>query len=124
MKIVDLNLKNNEIKALSKISKSRYENIFNVGTNNEYYFYNKIKTVKFPEDLSPGIFYNKTITNKVPYTAISFYVYSTQDLWWFILLTNNITNPISVVQPGTVLKIIKKEYVEDIINNILKLNNA
>ena len=47
-----------------------------------------------------------------------------QDLWWFILLTNNITNPISVVQPGTVLKIIKKEYVDDIINNILKLNNA
>ena len=124
MKIVDLNLKNNEIKALSKISKSRYENIFNVGTNNEYYFYNIIKTVKFPEDLSPGIFYNKTITNKVPYTAISFDVHSTQDLWWFILLTNNITNPISVVQPGTVLKIIKKEYVEDIINNILKLNNA
>jgi hypothetical protein len=124
MKIVDLNLKNNEIKALSKISKSRYENIFNVGTNNEYYFYNIIKTVKFPEDLSPGIFYNKTITNKAPYTAISFDVYSTQDLWWFILLTNNITNPISVVQPGTVLKIIKKEYVDDIINNILKLNNA
>jgi|TARA_R110000824_G_scaffold74657_1_gene189680 hypothetical protein len=124
MKIIDLNKKHNDIDELSNLSDNRYENIFNMGTNNNYFFYNIIKTIKFPEELDSGIFDYKIINQKKPYTAVSYDVYGTQNLWWLILLSNNITNPVDVITPGTRLKIIKSKFVKDIINTIIELNNA
>lgn len=124
MKIIDLNKKHNDIDELSNLSDNRYENIFNMGTNNNYFFYNIIKTIKFPEELDSNIFDYKIINQKIPYTAVSYNVYGTQNLWWLILLSNNITNPVDVITPGTRLKIIKSKFVKDIINTIIELNNA
>ena len=124
MKIIDLNKKHNDIDELSNLSDNRYENIFNMGTNNNYFFYNIIKTIKFPEELDSNIFDYKIINQKLPYTAVSYNVYGTQNLWWLILLSNNITNPVDVITPGTRLKIIKTKFVKDIINTIIELNNA
>ena len=124
MKIIDLNKKHNDIDELSNLSDNRYENIFNMGTNNNYFFYNIIKTIKFPEELDSSIFDYKIINQKLPYTAVSYNVYGTQNLWWLILLSNNITNPVDVIIPGTRLKIIKSKFVKDIINTIIELNNA
>jgi hypothetical protein len=124
MKIIDLNKKHNDIDELSNLSDNRYENIFNMGTNNNYFFYNIIKTIKFPEELDSSIFDYKIINQKLPYTAVSYNVYGTQNLWWLILLSNNITNPVDVITPGTRLKIIKSKFVKDIINTIIELNNA
>ena len=124
MKIIDLNKKHNDIDELSNLSDNRYENIFNMGTNNNYFFYNIIKTIKFPEELDSSIFDYKIINQKKPYTAVSYDVYGTQNLWWLILLSNNITNPVDVITPGTRLKIIKSKFVKDIINTIIELNNA
>jgi len=124
MKIIDLNKKHNDIDELSNLSDNRYENIFNMGTNNNYFFYNIIKTIKFPEELDSSIFDYKIINQKLPYTAVSYNVYGTQNLWWLILLSNNITNPVDVITPGTRLKIIKTKFVKDIINTIIELNNA
>lgn len=122
--IVDLNKKQNEITDLADLESTRYENIFNLGTRDNYYFFNIIKTVKFPENLNPELYYTKIITGKKPYTAISFEFYGTQNLWWLILLSNNITNPVDVITPGTRLKIIKREYINDVIQSIKNLNNA
>tara|TARA_X000001382_G_C3168493_1_gene178694 strand:+ start:358 stop:732 length:375 start_codon:yes stop_codon:yes gene_type:complete len=124
MKIIDLNKKHNDIDELSNLSDNRYENIFNMGTNNNYFFYNIIKTIKFPEELDSSIFDYKIINQTLPYTAVSYNVYGTQNLWWLILLSNNITNPVDVITPGTRLKIIKSKFVKDIINTIIELNNA
>ncbi len=124
MKIIDLNKKHNDIDELSNLSDNRYENIFNMGTNNNYFFYNIIKTIKFPEELDSSIFDYKIINQKLPYTAVSYNVYGTQNLWWLILLSNNITNPVDVITPGTRLKIIKSKFVKDIVNTIIELNNA
>ena len=95
-----------------------------MGTNNNYFFYNIIKTIKFPEELDSSIFDYKIINQKLPYTAVSYNVYGTQNLWWLILLSNNITNPVDVITPGTRLKIIKSKFVKDIVNTIIELNNA
>ena len=124
MKIIDLNKKHNDIDELSNLSDNRYENIFNMGTNNNYFFYNIIKTIKFPEELDSSIFDYKIINQKLPYTAVSYNAYGTQNLWWLILLSNNITNPVDVITPGTRLKIIKSKFVKDIVNTIIELNNA
>lgn len=124
MKIIDLNKKHNDIDELSNLSDNRYENIFNMGTNNNYFFYNIIKTVKFPKELDSSIFDYRIINQNKPYTSVSYDVYGTQNLWWLILLSNNITNPVDVITPGTRLKIIKSKFVRDIINTIIELNNA
>lgn len=124
MKIIDLNKKHNDIDELFNLSDNRYENIFNMGTNNNYFFYNIIKTVKFPKELDSSIFDYRIINQKKPYTSVSYDVYGTQNLWWLILLSNNITNPVDVITPGTRLKIIKSKFVKDIINTIIELNNA
>jgi hypothetical protein len=124
MKIIDLNKKHNDIDELSNLSDNRYENIFNMGTNNNYFFYNIIKTVKFPKELDSSIFDYRIINQNKPYTSVSYDVYGTQNLWWLILLSNNITNPVDVITPGTRLKIIKSKFVKDIINTIIELNNA
>ena len=124
MKIIDLNKKHNDIDELSNLSDNRYENIFNMGTNNNYFFYNIIKTVKFPKELDSSIFDYRIINQNKPYTSVSYDVYGTQNLWWLILLSNNITNPVDVITPGTRLKIIKSKFAKDIINTIIELNNA
>lgn len=124
MSIEDLNKKHNDIIELVNLPENRYENIFNLGTNNNYYFYNILKTIKFPAELDVNIFDYKTINQRKPYTTISYDAYGTQNLWWLILLSNNITNPVNIITPGTRLKIIKSKYVKDIINTIKNLNNA
>jgi len=124
MNIEDLQQKQNSISDLRRLPDARYENIFTIGKNNGYYFYNILKTIKFPENLNPDLFYYKIIDQKLPYTAISYKIYGTQDLWWFIVLSNNIQNPVQYITPGTKLKIIKKEYLKNILTQIKKLNNA
>lgn len=124
MIIKDIEKKQNDIEDLPLLPVNRYENIFNMGTNNSYYFFNINKTIKFPDNLDKNIFYEKIVNARKPYTAISFDSYGTQDLWWLILLANKITNPVSVVKPGTKLKIIKQKYIKDIIKSIQTLSNA
>jgi len=122
--ITDLDKTQNNIPELDKLEKYRYENIFKVGRNNNYYFYNILKTITFPENLNKDIFYYETITSRRPLTTISYNIYGNQDLWWLIVLTNKITNPIETIAPGTALKIIKPEFVDKIITSIRRKNNV
>lgn len=122
--IEDLQINQNDAPDLPNLPPQRYENIFKLGKNNGYYFFNILKSVKFPEDLSTDIFYYKTVETKMPHTALSYKIYGTQNLWWFLLLSNNIINPVKYLTPGTRIKVIKKEYIKDIIDQIKKLSNA
>jgi hypothetical protein len=124
MKVINLQVEQNSINDLPDLSHMRYENIFNVNLYNNYYFYNIIKTIKFPENINPELYYEKIINSKKPYTTISYEIYGTQDLWWFILLSNNISNPVSVCTPGTKLKVIKMKYLKDILESIKSANNV
>lgn len=124
MKVIDLQIDQNSINELPSISSNRYENIFNLNIYNGYYFYNIIKTIKFPENINPELYYEKIINSKKPYTTISYEIYGTQDLWWLILLSNNITNPVSVVTPGTKIKVIKLKYIKSILDSIKRANNV
>lgn len=124
MKIEDINLTRNNIPGLTNLSDLRYENVFKMAKNNNFYFYNVLKNVQFPTALNESLFYVKTINRRLPYTTISHQEYGTQDLWWLIALANKITNPVAIPKPGTNLKIIKKKYIKRILDTIKSLNNV
>lgn len=109
-------MKQNEISELPFLDNSRYENLFNVYFGGERYSYNLYNRIWFPEDMDPIYFSNYTVeSSEMPWTAISQKLYGTIKLWWLICTVNKIINPVLFPESGTVLKVLKKEYVNDVL---------
>lgn len=114
----------NSIKELPKLRNENYANIFNVyqDTNN-HYFYNLLQTVEIPSNLPANYYYNYNIVYGDTWPFISYKNYKTPNLWWVITTTNNVSNPLEAVEPGTQIKILKSQYVSLILNQIsLQIN--
>lgn len=112
-----------DINNLERIPSISYENIFRLyltenQNSSNFYYYNILNSVYFPENIPTGIYYEITLNKRLPWTAISYNEYRTTDLWWLIVLTNKIFNPVYYPAPGSVLKIIKPEYVKLVLNEI------
>ena len=113
----------NEITDLDSLSELRYENIFKVNQTeeNKYYFYNINRTIRFsPADLDSKYFYKFRVNRIIPYTALSYNLYNTMDLWWLICVINNIDNPVEFLKPGAIIKVIKQQYVSTVVDMIKK----
>lgn len=117
----------NETGLLASISKNRYENIFRMYpteersySNKTYLFYNILNSVYIPTPLASGTFYTITLNRSTPWTVISYDEYQTTDLWWLIVLANNIYNPVVFPPAGTRLNIIKPRYISTVIDTINK----
>ena len=109
----------NNISDLPNLSDLRYENIFKVyKTNQNHYYYNILNTVSIPLDIDSSTYYLINYNSKMPWTVVSYNAYGTTDLWWLILLTNQITNPVKLPKNLGQLKIIKPEYVRSIVAEI------
>jgi hypothetical protein len=109
----------NDIPVLTSLTEYKFENIFKVYQNSEgYYYYNILKKISIPADISVDLYENVRINRKLPLTAISYTQYNTIDLWWLICIINNMHNPLELIAPGTVLKVIKPSSVPDIIDAI------
>lgn len=109
-------MKQSQILELPHLLPSSYENIFNVyRDSNNMYYYNLLETVLVPE-LPPGYFNTYTIQPKDTWANISYYVYKTTVLWWLILHVNKITNPLSPLNVGQSINILKPEYIPNIIS--------
>jgi len=112
------------IKVLNTLPNVSYENIFrtyfteNTDSTN-FFYYNLVNSVYFPENIPPSIYYTITLNKRLPWTAISYNEYRTIDLWWLIVLANKIFNPVYYPNPGSTLKIIKPEYVKIILSDIM-----
>jgi len=112
-----------DIKILGDNPEVSYENIFRVystenSNESNFLFYNLLNIIYLPSELQTGPYYTITVTRLMPWTAISYNEYRTIDLWWLIVVANNISNPVQYPVPGTQLKIIRPEYVPNIINEI------
>jgi len=113
--IEDLQKYRNEIDELVNIKYTRYENIFQVAKNNNYYFYNILKKINIPENIDSRLFHEVIVSINIPYTTLSNQYYGTQDLWWLICLVNEIKNPITNITPGTKLKILTSDAVNKVL---------
>lgn len=101
------------------LSPQQYENIFNVYSDSDIgYFYNLLKTVNFPSDLSSDVYDIYVIEPTDTWPLISWKMYNSIFLWWVLCSVNNISNPLKFPSPGTEIKIIKTRYLQTILNNI------
>ena len=103
---------------MPELSQYRFENIFRVFKDGKYNFYNIMKTVSFPEILSERYYFTYTVDRSLPYTALSYMMYNTIELWWLICAVNKIDDPTSFITPGTRIKIIKQSEISTIIDEI------
>lgn len=114
-----------DISFLDSIPNVSYENVFRMyvtedSMDGNFLYYNLLNSVYFPKNLPANTFYTIEINKRLPWTAISYNEYRTIDLWWLIVLVNNIYNPIFYPSPGSTLKIIKPEYIKLIFDEITK----
>ena len=108
---------------LPPLPENSYENIFRLyvteeSQTNKQIYYNILNSVYIPTPLAPGSYYTITLSKSLPWTVISYDEYKTVNLWWLIILANNITNPVLYPAPGSTLNIIKPQYIPNIINSI------
>ena len=111
-------MKQNDILDLPELDSNRYENIFNVYEQDDYYYYNIFNRVTFPSDVSDDVFTNYRITRVYPWTTISHRIYGTQHLWWLIVAANKIQNPTQLPAPGSILRAVKPDYLQTILAKI------
>ena len=126
-------MRHNEIANLPTINIENFENIFNVyQDNNNMYYYNLLQTIIFPENLPLNLFDTYVTKYGDTWPLISHKTLNNTNLWWIILLANNIKNPIIPTYqnkkrktvygplPGTVLKIPITDLVREILFQIRK----
>lgn len=114
-------MKQNQISQLPKLDVESYENIFNVyQDDNGMYYYNLLQTISFPSNLPLSLFTSYVVKYGDSWPFISYKNFNTPNLWWLILLANNIQNPLEPLINGTVLKIPKTEVVKEVLAQIGK----
>lgn len=92
--------------------------------NNQFYYNLLTSNIVIDGELDPASYYTVTITKRIPWTTIAYNEYRNMNMWWIILITNKISNPVEFPKPGTVLKILYPRFVRYVIdqinNNLLK----
>jgi hypothetical protein len=113
-------MKHNDITDLVSIESTKLENLFNVYQESTgEYFYNILNTVNFDSDnMAPYLYDWYSVITGDTYTGISYKHYNTINLWWVICSLNNIQNPTSAPTPGESIKILKSNYVNDVLTTI------
>lgn len=114
-------MKQNQIKDLPNLNIENYENIFNVyQEENGMYYYNLLNTVVFPPNLPANAFSQYTIKYGDTWPFISYKVYNTPNLWWLILLANNIINPINSIEVGKQILIPIESVAKEVLSQTSK----
>ena len=110
----------NTIPGLSDLESYDFENIFKMcfDTDKQAFFYNIIKTVNIPNNISQDLFEVQVVPPSTSMTALSYRVYGTVKLWWLICTVNNIDNPVEFLPSGVPIKVIKPRHVHFIVNLI------
>ena len=115
-------MKQNSITELPTINSNRYENLFNVFTtikdSNYYYYYNILNKITIPDTTSDDVYELYEVNRLLPLTTLSFNIYNTIHLWWLIVIVNKIQNPTKLIAPGSTLRILKPNYINNVINKL------
>jgi hypothetical protein len=110
----------NSIADLKNLDLTRYENIFKIYNTGEknYFYYNINKKISIPDNFDERLFYHIVLPSGLPLTTLSYNAYGTMDLWWLILILNEIINPIKDIPEGKKIRLLKPEYIEQILDSI------
>ena len=110
---------------LPQLSFYRYENFFNIYTDSDNSkFYNLLRSINIIPANDSSIESKYSVHLNDTWIYISYKYYGTIHLWWLVCEYNRIKDPTQIPEPGTVLKLIKKDLVWAIITNLNKqINN-
>lgn len=112
-------MKQNQIEGLPKLDSENLENIFNVYKDKDgMYFYNLLQTVNLPFNLPPNLFTSYTIKHGDTWPYISFKAYKSPNLWWLILMANNIQDPTIKLIPGVTIALPIASVVTEVLAQI------
>jgi len=108
-----------DINELPFLKSYRYENIFKIYKNgDDQYYYNLLQSVFLPDKIDEDYVYYQLVTKTMPWTIVSFNAYKTIELWWLVCLANKIYNPIVLPKENQLLKIIRPQFVPNVVNEI------
>jgi hypothetical protein len=113
------------------INANNFANMFNVykdsDVDNAYtYAINRTLNVQgLPEDptddYNNSMFIYHTIQHDDTWKLISYKAYDTIDLWWMICKVNNIIDPTDMPEIGATIRILSRDLVNDMLNNLRTL---
>jgi hypothetical protein len=113
-------MKDNIKNPLKTLSIFRFENFFNVfyDEENKINFYNILKNITVYPANDNTIDDEYIFKENDNWPVISYKFYNTSDLWWLICEYNRIYNPIEQPENGTILRILKPEYVYKVLEEL------
>jgi hypothetical protein len=112
-------VKQNQLKELPRLNAENFENIFNVYQDQDgMYFYNLLQTIIFPQNLPANLFTQYVVAYGDTWPFISFKALGSPNLWWIILLANNIQNPLEPLVNGTIIKIPIMDVVKEVLTQM------
>ena len=114
----ELNKLRNEVGDIGILKETLYENIFTMYKEGNHYAYNILKKVNIPRDLQDDTYYYVRVYGNQTWTQISLQEYGDINLWWLICAASGIRNPVLNPAPGTMLRVIKRSLVMDVINDV------
>jgi hypothetical protein len=104
------------------ISNSTEINLFPVmfDQSNYEYFLNIFRAYVINEDIQNNVLYYTTheVSDSDWLDLIAYKYYKTVSLWWVVALVNGFNNPFEDLNPGDNLKILKPEYLYQLLKEI------
>ena len=113
-------MKQNQINTLPKLDNELLENIFNVYQENGMYFYNILQSIQFPQVLPSNLFTVYRIVHGDTWPFISYKTLKSPNLWWLLLLVNNITNPLEPLKTGSVINVPVEDVTREVLMKLIK----
>jgi len=112
-------MKQNSIKSLPSLNNEHLENIFNVYQDKDgFYYYNLLQSVTIPDNLPAGFYKTYFPVPGDTWPNISYKNYNTPNLWWIIIATNGIHNPVQNPTVGKKINILKSNYIPIILQQL------
>ena len=99
-----------------EITPENFENILSVHEDqNGYYYFNLLNTIHFPTNLDSSMYDIYIAKPEETYTIISYNFYGSTKLWWLVCGMNQILDPTYPPYAGRPLKILKRQYIPQIL---------
>jgi nucleoid-associated protein YgaU len=113
-------MKQNQFSNLPKVSIYRYENFFNVYQDQTGNYYNLLKAINVFQSNNDNVQEDYNIKYTDTWYSISYRYYNTMELWWLICTYNQIMDASKMPEPGTIIKLLKPNYVGIVLEQLYK----
>lgn len=102
------------------LSNSSEMNLFPVMQDGSEYFLNLFRCYIINNQVQNNILYylSHEVSDSDWLDTISNTYYGTPTLWWIVALVNSMENPFEDLEPGTNLKILKSDYIYQVLREI------